>query len=162
MWFIGLGIAVCLALIILEAGYLFDMQPVRTFHSKQSSDFIYRLFKDIPIPFGAFINGIRLQQSFFFWMVRKHFLAGQHSISPFWYYHLVTVLLKNPVALIVFFLLSVFSWKGKGKEFILREGFLVIPASFIFFYFSLLFPITQDSRFILAFYPFLFIFIRTS
>jgi hypothetical protein len=158
-WLIGLGIAVCIALIILEAGYLFDIQPVRSFRPEQTSDLVYRWFKDIPIPFGAFINGIRLQQSFFFWMVRQHFLAGRVATHPFWYYHIVTLLLKNPIPLTVFLLLSVVWWKGTKKQLIVRESFLVIPAVFVFFYFSFFFPITQDSRFVLPFYPFLFVFV---
>jgi hypothetical protein len=158
-WLLGLGVAAGLGLLILEAGYLFDFQPVRSFRPEQASDLIYRLFKDIPIPLGAFINGIRLQQSFFFWMVRKHFLAGQVATHPFWYYHVVTLFVKNPLPLIVFLVLSVAYWKGMSKQFALRESFLVIPGLFVFLYFSFFFPITQDSRFVLPFYPLLFVFV---
>lgn len=160
IWLLGLGIAICIALFILEMGYLFDIQPVRTFHSQQSSDLIYRVFKDTPIPFGAYINGIRLQQSLFFWVTGRHFFAGQYATSSWWYYHLATFLLKNPIPLTIFLLLTVFYWKGRRNNlFVLRENFLVVPALFILFYFSFIFPHTLSSRFVLAMYPLLFVFI---
>ena len=161
-WLIGLGLVIVIALFILEAGYLFDMQPVRSFRPEQSSDLLYQAFKTLPIPFGAFINGMRLQQSFFFWMTRQHFFAGHYADEPFWYYHFATLLLKNPVALTVLLLLSVFGGKFRRQNFIFRENFLILPALVVFLYFSFFFPITQDSRFVLPFYPFLCVFISRS
>jgi len=155
---IGFVFIICLALFVLEAGYLFDIQPVRSFRPEQRSDLIYRIFKDIPIPFGAYINGIRLHQSFLFWMVRKYFFAGRNWVSLPWYYNFYALLLRNPISMTVFFLLSVLSWKGVLRKFALDEMFLIVPALFIFFYFSFFFPV-YGLRFLLPVYPFLFVFI---
>ncbi len=154
---IGLIVIICIALFILEAGYLFDMQPLRSFRSEQRSDIMYRIFQEIPIPFGAYINGIRLHQSFLFWMVRKYFFAGQTWTSPPWYYNVYALLLRNPVSMTIFFLVSVLSWIGTSRKFVLDEMFLVVPALFIFSYFSFFFPV-YGLRFILPIYPFLFVF----
>jgi hypothetical protein len=145
-----------IALVVVEAGYLFDMQPVRSFRPEQEQDMIARLLKDIPIPFGAYINSIRLPQSFLFWMERPYFFAGQHLTSPVWYYNVVAFIVKNPVGLTIFLVLSLWSLGKYGKRLDIAELFLVFPGICLFGFFSLMFPVA-GLRFALPFYPFLLV-----
>lgn len=159
---IGMGLIFCISLVVLDAGYLFDRQPVRSFHADQSTDLIYRLFKDIPIPFGAHMNSIRLHQSFISSMTRKQFLAGERSTTTWWYYHLVTFVIKNPLPLSIFLgLLLVIGIKQRKRfrfsRWIRCEAFLILPAGMIFVYFSFFFPLNVSSRFVLPAYPFILI-----
>ena len=145
-----------LALLVLEAGYLFDCQPVRAFRPEQEADLLYRLLKTIPIPFGAYINNIRLHQSFLFWMTRSYFFAGQVRTEFLWYYNLFSFVLQNPVPLLIFLAASFGGWKLAAKRAWRAELFLVIPVIFLLLYFSLFFPVI-GLRFALPAFPFLYV-----
>lgn len=155
--FIRFGICLGIALLILEASYLFDIQPVKSYHPSQSSDMLFRIFKDIPLPFGAYINGIRLHEAILLKTPRTHFFAGTYSEHS-WWYHLATFPLKNPLPFVLFLILSAFHWKGRLKRLIVRENFLIVPVLFLLLYFSVFFPLTDISRYLLGIYPFLFVF----
>lgn len=155
--FLLIGLMICIAGIVVDAGFLFDRQPVRAFHDAQKTDLLYQVFKEIPIPFGAYLNSIRLHQSFILSMTRRQFLAGQVSTSPWWYYHVMTFLLKNPIPLILFILAGFWGVVKRGAGFWRREYFLIIPALCVFLYFSFWFPLNVSSRFVLPAYPFLFV-----
>lgn len=142
-----------IALLVVEAGYLFDVQPVRAFRPEQEQDMMYRLFHETPIPLGAYINSIRLPQSFLFWMERSAFLAGQHLTSTVWYANALAFLFKNPVPFLLLLAASLAMWRQWRFE---HAVMVLLPAGVLFLIFSLWFPV-QGFRFVLPIYPFLIV-----
>ena len=152
---IGSLVLLAIAAFVVEAGYLFDMQPIRAFRPEQEQDYVFRAFRNIPIPFGAYMNSIRLPQSFLFWMERSSFMAGRHLTSTVWYYNALAFLLKNPAPFVIFLLLSFGLWRQCACKHAL---ILLLPAGVIFLVFSVWFPV-QGFRFVLPIYPFLIVWI---
>lgn len=150
---IGSVIALVLALVVVAAGYLFDMQPVRAFRPEQEQDVLFKMFQHTPIPLGAYLNSIRLPQSFLFWMKRSAFLAGQHLTATVWYANLLALLLKNPLPFVIFLLVSLGAWRTWTSDHVLA---LLLPAVIVLGVFSFWFPV-QGFRFVLPIYPFLIV-----
>ncbi len=156
---VGLAVSICLGFLILEASYIFDMQPIRAFNAAQRTDMLSRFFGKNSVPLGAFINGLRLHLNFSANIRRTFFWAGEYSHQTWWYYHLVTFILKNPIPLLAFLLVSISFRSQYTGHFLTREYFLLLPAIVFFLCISLAFPMNTSSRFVLPAYPFLFVFV---
>jgi len=88
--------------------------------------------------------------------VSGSFLMGEYSDKGWWYFYLFALLIKTPIPLLIFILLSLVSF------FILKfrsnyEIFLIGPILMFFIYFSSFYRV-QTSRYVLSLFPFLFVF----
>jgi hypothetical protein len=86
------------------------------------------------------------------------FLMGEHSTTGWWYYFIVAFLIKTPIPMLIFVLLTFIFFKKIKHEETLNELFLLVPIIFIFaaFMFN---RINIGLRHILPVYPFLFVFV---
>lgn len=157
-YLVGACVILGIAGLILHAGYLFDIQPVRAFHQEQERDVIYQLFKDRPIPFGAYVNTFRLQQSFLFWMERTYFFAGRVRSTVLWYYNIVAFVLRNPVPLLALLGATLVGWRWRRRQRLMHELFLLIPIGVLSLFFSVVFPVA-GFRFMLPIFPFVFVWV---
>ncbi|MFQ5455752.1 MAG: hypothetical protein ACE5EA_06050, partial [Nitrospirota bacterium] len=87
------------------------------------------------------------------------YLLGKHSTSGWWYYFIAAFLLKTPIPTLILLSLSLwyFFKDIKKRNEWLSELFLLLPAAFIFFFFSIKHQ-SIGLRYILPIYPFIFIF----
>jgi hypothetical protein len=86
------------------------------------------------------------------------FLMGKYSTTGWWYYFVVAFLVKTPIAMMVFLVISLVLFVGKApKGTWIDEMFLLIPAATVFVFFSL-HQKAIGLRYILPMYPFLFVF----
>ncbi|MFQ5620946.1 MAG: ArnT family glycosyltransferase [Candidatus Nanoarchaeia archaeon] len=114
---------------------------------------IFLLYQIVGI--AAFFTGL--------WKVIVHsrighhsFLMGQRSMDGWWYYFIVTFLIKTPIALLALLIARIFY--SKTKPFDKQTGFILIPAA-IFFLAFMFNKINIGHRHILPIYPFLYLWI---
>ena len=84
------------------------------------------------------------------------YLLGQRSINGWWYYYIVAFLVKEPVALIILILFTIFFHRNIRHRDMLNEYFLIFPIVVLFLLASFT-KINIGIRHLLPAYPFLFI-----
>jgi 4-amino-4-deoxy-L-arabinose transferase-like glycosyltransferase len=87
---------------------------------------------------------------------RAAFLHGGQSSTGFWYYFVVTFLIKTPLPLLLFILLGFVLLRRYGAG-LAAEAMLLLPPGFYFLY-SLTAGLNIGNRHILPVYPFLIVF----
>jgi 4-amino-4-deoxy-L-arabinose transferase-like glycosyltransferase len=116
-------------------------------------------FTGIRLPAGAYINGIVLHLHHTKVIPRQFFLMGVVSMKTWWYFYIVGLLVKVPIAAIIFFCLGLLDFRKKRFLNLVDGSFLAIPVIFIFLYFSFFVPVNRGLRYILPVFPFVFVFI---
>ncbi len=99
---VQLAMILLLGLLTLNAGYLFDgsFRPLRDyqFHSMSLAGLPESSFKNIPVPFPKeFVQGIDTQR-IDFEKGLPSYLFGKYSEHGWWYYYLVALPIKEPIA----------------------------------------------------------------
>jgi len=116
-----------------------------------------------PVPY-AYLDGLDIAKAH---TERGHsaFLMGEYSEDGWWYYFIVTFLIKTPIPMLLFILFSfcflAIKFIKKQKIDMINICFLLIPIFFIFTAFGILNNINIGLRYILPIYPFLFVFVSS-
>jgi hypothetical protein len=85
------------------------------------------------------------------------FLMGEHSARGWWYYLLVALLLKTPIASITLLVIALVRFASRARKGAwLDEAFLLIPTAVVLGFFSMN-PQSIGLRYVLPIYPFLFV-----
>ncbi len=111
---------------------------------------------EIPLPFpSSYVKGFGLH------IVKQEagfpaFLMGNYSDTGWWYYFIISFLIKNPIPLLIFISTSFVIWIKKERFF--DDYFLLVPIFIVFFYFSFLNKVDAGIRHILPVFPFIFVF----
>ena len=93
------------------------------------------------------------------------YLFGMRSETGWWYYYILGLLIKTPIAMLLFFILSItFICLKKTKNKLkhkdtFNEWILIIPVIIFFGYFSFLNNVNIGIRYIMPIYPFIFIYV---
>ncbi|HOK55789.1 MAG TPA: glycosyltransferase family 39 protein [bacterium] len=145
--------------------FLIIMKIKDNFKTKLKSNLIFFLLYLVLIPFIVLLLTYRiygfknfllgLKTIVFETTERGHmsFLNGRFSTTGWRYYFILAFLYKTPIALIIFFILSIFINRKIEK----KEFFLILPA-FIFFIFSSFSKKQIGIRYILPFYALIYIY----
>ncbi|MDR1384892.1 MAG: glycosyltransferase family 39 protein [Planctomycetaceae bacterium] len=114
------------------------------------------ILEKLPVPFPQnYLLGIDIQRSDFEFH-SKNYLCGKWKYGGWWYYYLSAFVVKEPVALSLFILFSLFvSYKLFRQD----EIILLLPAVVIFILVSSQTGMNQHYRYVLGAIPFLFVFI---
>ena len=142
-----------IAVFVLWAGYGFMTQRLLDLSDGKLN------FAGIRLPAGAYINGIVLHFHHTRVIPRQFFLMGEVSAKTWWYFYIVGLLVKVPIATIIFFCMGLLDFRKKRFLNLVDGSFLAIPVIFIFLYFSFLVPVNRGLRYILPVFPFVFVFI---
>ncbi|MEW6407104.1 MAG: glycosyltransferase family 39 protein [Patescibacteria group bacterium] len=113
--------------------------------------------KNVPIPLSSFfisLFGVLHQSS----IGQGVFFMGEHTISGSRIYYIVDYLIKTPIPLLIFIILSIFLtlFKRLFKTKILTNWFIILPI-FLIFVASSYSKIQGGIRYLLPIYPFLFV-----
>lgn len=125
------SIVMAVAILILFAGYGFDISP--------------------------FILGVQFQLEHA-GIGHNSFLMGEYSTNGWWYYYIVVFLLKTPIPILVLSSLALVLYLAKHLTRRIDALFLLAPVFAIFLLFSIKHQ-SIGLRYILPVYPFLFVFI---
>jgi 4-amino-4-deoxy-L-arabinose transferase-like glycosyltransferase len=93
------------------------------------------------------------------------YLFGMRSETGWWYYYILGLLIKTPIAMLLFFFLSIaFMYLKKTKNKLkhkdpFNEWILIIPVVIFFGYFSFFNNVNIGIRYIMPMCPFIFIFV---
>lgn len=173
----GMAVVCVLAGVMLWAGYGFETgfaaPPERRPHAVLDRLFAerpglhkasYFVAEHIPIPAPSYLKGTAL-----LFMISKswnqyfpggntNFLHGHYSSKGFRDYYAIAFLIKTPVGTLLLLGLAVVLFpKLRSREW-MDEAFLLTPIVFLFLYFSLGSNIQIGLRYVLAVFPFLFVF----
>ena len=122
---------------------------------KGKNRFIGTPLESLPVPLPQnYILGIDIQRSDFEFQ-SKNYLLGQWKFGGWWYYYLAAFLVKEPVALTILLLSSVFLFFRRLK---FDEVVLSVPAVVVFLLVSSQTGMNQHYRYALGALPFLFVF----
>jgi 4-amino-4-deoxy-L-arabinose transferase-like glycosyltransferase len=127
--------------------------------NKNLEEFLINFALNVPVPLSTYFMSMlaNINQVFF----KRNFsiyLMGKYSKNGFWYYYPIAFLIKTPIPIIIFLIITlIFLKKTKVKE-ILGERLVII---FILFFTSISFlsRLQLGIRYILPLYPFLHIFL---
>jgi len=154
------------SLVVVNGGYLFNgsFLPLHEYHFV--SEPLKRLSSlvpgGLPVPVPRdYLAGFDLQLALsegnnpFY----AGYLMGRHSLTGWWYYYLIAFIVKNPVALSIIIMLTVYVWIRNRAGGLDLESVLCIwvPVVCFFGYFSLFTNIPIGIRFTLPAFPFLFL-----
>ena len=158
-----LVLAICV--VTINAGYLFSGTFFTLADQVFSSDLIKGLaatpLRHLPIPLPIeYVRGFDVQMTIAqgnnpFYM---GYLMGEHSMTGWWYYYLVGLLVKNPEVIWVFVVFSLFAWITVSPRPPLRSWLCLwgIPCVFLA-YFSFVTNTPIGIRFLLPIFPLLFV-----
>ncbi len=151
--------------VTINVGYLFSGTFFTLADQVFSSDLIKGLaatpLRHLPIPLPIeYVRGFDVQMDIAqgnnpFYI---GYLMGEHSMTGWWYYYLVGLLVKNPEVIWVFFVLSLFAWITVSPRPPLRSWLCLwgIPCVFLA-YFSFVTNTPIGIRFLLPIFPLLFV-----
>ena len=152
-----------IGMFIINAGYLFKGIFLKLSNYEFINPMLSKLkskFASVPVPLPyLYIKGIdwQLFHSKGHW---SGYLMGEHSTTGWWYYFILAFLMKTPISMIIFIILSICLSRNLVKfRSMLDEYFLIIPIFWILIYFSFFNKINIGLRYILPIYPFLFIYV---
>jgi len=155
-----------ISVLIINGGYLFSQSflPLNeyTFISKPmrliSSLFYHAL--PVPLPYD-YLQGLDFQLAH---SEGNHpfyisYLMGEHSLNGWWFYYLIAFLIKNPFALLILIIITVFVWWRESE---IRPGIeaslcIWLPIISFFLYFSLFTYIQIGIRWLLPIFPLIFL-----
>jgi hypothetical protein len=158
-----LVLATCV--VTINVGYLFSGTFFTLADPVFSSDLIKGLaatpLRHLPIPLPIeYVRGFDVQMAIAqgnnpFYM---GYLMGEHSMTGWWYYYLVGLLVKNPEVIWVFVAFSLFAWITVSPRPPLRSWLCLwgIPCVFLA-YFSFVTNAPIGIRFLLPIFPLLFV-----
>lgn len=113
--------------------------------------------RNVPLPFASYFSGMILMASNSMGQVKSSYLMGNIYTGGHWNYFVIEFLLKTPIAILIFLLLTIIFFK-KVKRDNFDELCLIIPFVFLFLVF-LPNHVNQGIRHLLPIYPFIFVFI---
>jgi Dolichyl-phosphate-mannose-protein mannosyltransferase len=166
-----IGAVLAVAALVVWADYGFRVGPIHldafrlVMERIEPDGAVTRLLARAPdrltLPAPEFIEGAAAQ------MIHGrighvNYLFGQVSSDGWWYYFLVTILWRTPLALLVLLALRLVTWhpggRPRGRERLLAEAWVLVYAVLTFLLFSL--SRTQlGERYVLVVYPLLFVFL---
>jgi hypothetical protein len=151
-----------ISLFVINAGYFFS----QTFTQLADYHFTSTLLKNVSVKFsGAFpvplpyyyLIGFDNQLALSEGGVYTSYFMGQHSLSGWWNYYLVAFIIKNPLALLLIIVLTIFFWK-KSAGVKLEDSLCIwIPMLMYLIYFSFFTHIPIGIRYILPIFPLFFL-----
>jgi 4-amino-4-deoxy-L-arabinose transferase-like glycosyltransferase len=155
--FIGI---IVLHLLYLPQGELNqDGQTVFNQMSENNIVKIQKLFLPDNYVFGLGLQGLHSEFG------QDAYLFGMRSETGWWYYYILALIIKIPIAMLLFFILSItficlkkIKNKLKHKD-TFNEWILIIPVVIFFGYFSFLNNVNIGIRYIMPIYPFIFIYV---
>jgi len=128
-----------------------NLVPLSQFFFLQKAILSARQVKLLP---GAYLNG-------FNWLLARSgrnraYLLGQVRPGGWWYFFLVTFLIKTPVALLILIGLALWVQRRRWREDPLQTAFLLVP---VVVYFTIISAVGWNigHRHLLPIYPFLFV-----
>jgi len=161
---VQMTVIVGFGLLTLNAGYFFDgsFRPLRDyqFHSRSLTGLPHSTFKNVPVPFPKeFVQGIDTQR-IDFEQGLPSYLLGKHSDHGWWYYYLIALPLKEPLA---FSLLSVVAlvlfgfvpFRASWRD----ELILLLPLVAMFAFVSMQSGFSLHTRYILPALPLIYLWI---
>ena len=157
---------VMISLIVINAGYLFigSFTPLceYTFASEPLRKLSSLIWGGLPIPVPyEYLSGFDSQLAVsdgnnpFY----AGYLMGEHSLTGWWYYYVIAFIVKNPVALSIILMLTVYAWARRRADAPDLETVLCVwvPVVGFFAYFSFFTHIPIGIRFLLPVFPLLFL-----
>lgn len=156
---IGLVLALLVAVLVVDAGYLFvdilGWQGEASFKSKLFQRIGESgLLRCVPLP-RAFVMGIDLQYT----VLENgfgYFMLGQISKQGWYSYYLIAFLLKSPVPFLLVLLLALVFKSKKGVD--SWHWIVLVPVVLFFLYFSVE-RVSRGLRYVLPAYPLLFLWV---
>ncbi len=115
----------------------------------------FRAAVNVPIPAPSYIKGISYLLRHFR-QGHDAYLMGQYSRKGWWYYFIVSVLIKTPIPFLLLILLSVFPFR-KAPSLMWSDRIFLLAPPIVFYAAALTSPMNIGHRHILPIYPFLFI-----
>jgi len=160
------ALTVAVSVFVINGGYLFSgtLIPLNeyTFLSKPLQQLSSLCWQSLPIPLPCdYIGGFDSQLAIsagnnpFY----AGYLMGERSLTGWWYYYAIAFAVKNPVALWVILMLTVFAWiRGKADRPDFETGLCIwVPIVVFFAYFSFFTHTPIGIRFLLPIFPLLFL-----
>lgn len=151
-----------LGLTVLNAGYGFKGSFKSLADYKFQSDFFKKTGESalsgipVPLPYD-YLSGLDDQKNDVEYGEFSNFLMGEWSEKGWWYYLPFAFIIKTPLALSIFLLLFLFSFKLRKEQLKIDEIFLAIPILLLFLVFTFLSNLNIGIRYLLPLFPFLFI-----
>jgi hypothetical protein len=153
-----------ISLLVINAGYLFSgtLTPMCDYHflSKPLSNISSLLWDNLPIPLPYdYITGFDSQLAIsagdnpFY----TSYLMGEHTLNGWWYYYIIAFAVKNPLSLLLILVISTVLWIKQGDKRPEDTLCVWIPILSFFLYFSFFTHIPIGVRFLLPFFPLLFL-----
>jgi hypothetical protein len=160
------SLIVVISIVIINSGYFFvdSFKPISEYHFtsdllKNISTFLYNNIP-LPLPYD-YIKGFDTQLTISGGGIPFYvsYLMGEHSLSGWWYYYPISLIVKNPEPFLIIFLLALVAWIVNKKERPDNVTILCIwlPVIAYFIYFSFFAHIPIGIRYILPVFPLLFL-----
>jgi len=159
-------IIILISILIINFGYLFSNSflPASSYHfSSGLLKNIFSLFGSgfpIPLPYD-YLTGFdyQLAQAVGGHPFYVSYLMGEHSLTGWWYYYIVSFLVKNPVPFLIMLAMTIIACMEIKEARTDTVSFLCIwvPAIAYFFYFSFFTHSPIGIRYLLPIFPFLFL-----
>ena len=164
-----------LGLVVLHATYFFDVNTISnsvperniknaeyflnekfaegSFENKVARFLVY----DLKIPMPVYVAGFAGQHLIQSEKIRKSYLNGEIYAGGKWYYFFEVLLIKTPIPLLIFFIVSLFASIRTAKKGMLNYLFLLLP---IIVFFLIFVPVNFNLglRHMLPIVPFMFVF----
>ncbi len=127
--------------------------------SEESSfrPYIKSLVTEFPLPAKTFFQALYTHSQDSVSSGRASFMFGEWKIDGWWYYYIIVFLIKVPIPIILFFLLSLLYFKKAKHHDIKNELYLIIPILVWFILFSFVSRIDAGIRHMLLMFPFIFL-----
>lgn len=159
-------IIILLSIFIINLGYLFSNSFLPASEYNFSSDLLKNIFPlfwsgfPIPLPYD-YLTGFdyQLAQAAGGHPFYVSYLMGEHSLTGWWYYYMISFLVKNPVPLLIILAMTIIACMEIRTARTDTVSFLCLwaPAIAYFIYFSFFTHTPIGIRYLLPVFPFLFL-----
>lgn len=159
-------IIILISIFIINLGYLFSNSFLPASEYNVSSDLLKNILSlfwsglPIPLPYD-YLTGFdyQLAQAAGGHPFYVSYLMGEHSLTGWWYYYVISFLVKNPVPFLIMLAMTIIACMKIRAAKTDTVSFLCIwvPAVAYFIYFSFFTHTPIGIRYLLPIFPFLFL-----